>query len=59
MYFAIGVDPTKDIAKLRCPVLAINGTRDTQVDATTNLALINRVLTNSGNKSFRTIPLMS
>lgn len=59
MNFFISYDPAKDLAKLSCPVLAINGTKDTQVDATTNLALINRVLTNSGNKSFRTMPLIS
>jgi pimeloyl-ACP methyl ester carboxylesterase len=59
MNFFISYDPVKDLAKLSCPVLAVNGTKDTQVDATTDLALINSVLTKSGNKSFRTMPLFS
>ncbi len=31
------LDPTEALAKITCPVLAINGTKDTQVDATANL----------------------
>lgn len=34
------LDAGKDLAKVKCPVLAINGTLDTQVDVTKNLTLI-------------------
>lgn len=38
----LGLDPTPDLAKIECPVLAINGDKDTQVDATANLAAIKK-----------------
>jgi pimeloyl-ACP methyl ester carboxylesterase len=59
MNFFITYDPTRDLAKVSCPVLAINGSKDSQVDAVTNLALINSVLTRSGNKHFSTMSLPS
>lgn len=34
------LDPRPYIAKIRCPVMAINGSKDVQVDATTNLETI-------------------
>lgn len=34
------LDPRPYIAKIRCPVMAINGSKDVQVDATTNLEII-------------------
>jgi len=37
-------DPTDDIRNTRCPVLAINGTSDTQVAAKTNLGAIRKLL---------------
>ena len=33
----ISLDPTSALTKISCPVLAINGTKDTQVDAGRNL----------------------
>ena len=55
-YFII-YDAKKDLALVKCPVLAINGTRDTQVDAITNLGLIKDILTKSGNKDVEVKPL--
>jgi pimeloyl-ACP methyl ester carboxylesterase len=54
MRFFIAYDPEKDLSKVKCLVLAINGEKDTQVDATRNLGLIKEILTKSGNKDFET-----
>lgn len=43
-------DPKPYILATRCPVLAINGTKDVQVDAAINLGLIERYAAESGNK---------
>ncbi len=59
MRFFISYDPAADLAKVSCPVLAINGTKDTQVDAKENLSVIRSVLTKSGNKNFQVTPLAS
>lgn len=40
------LDPREALAKVRCPVLALNGTKDLQVDAHQNLDEIERVLRN-------------
>lgn len=42
----ITVDASKSLNKIKCPVLAMNGTKDTQVDCTTNTAALERGLTN-------------
>lgn len=52
MRYFISYDPATDLRKLTCPVLAINGMKDTQVDATANLAVIKESLTKAGNKHF-------
>lgn len=52
MRFFISYKPEDDLVKVKCPVLAINGGKDTQVDATSNLSLIKEILTKSGNKDF-------
>jgi len=59
MRFFITYNPSQDLAKVTCPVLAINGTKDTQVDAKKNLAIIRSVLTRSGNTHFQVTPLAS
>jgi pimeloyl-ACP methyl ester carboxylesterase len=46
-----------DLAKVKCKVLAINGSKDTQVPAEENLKLIRNILEKNGNKSFTTIEL--
>jgi fermentation-respiration switch protein FrsA (DUF1100 family) len=38
------MDPSADIAKSHCPVMAINGDKDVQVSSKTNLAAIKRLL---------------
>lgn len=43
-------DPEPYIRNTRCPVLALNGTKDTQVDAEINLGLIRKYTDESGNK---------
>lgn len=42
--FYMTYKPTKDIAKLKMPVLALNGSKDTQVYAEMNLPLIKKAL---------------
>lgn len=54
MRYFIAYNPEKDISKLKCSVLAVNGAKDTQVDAKSNLARIKEILTKSGNKDFDT-----
>lgn len=41
----ITVDVSKQLDKIKCPVLALNGTKDTQVDCTTNTAALEKGLT--------------
>lgn len=55
-YF-IGFDPGIYLTKVKCPVLAINGTLDFQVDATANLAAIKAGLQKAGNKRFEIVPI--
>ncbi|MGZ3767662.1 MAG: alpha/beta hydrolase family protein [Mucilaginibacter sp.] len=50
-YFII-YDPAKDLSKVKCSVLAVNGSKDTQVDAKSNLGRIKEILTQNGNKHF-------
>ena len=44
-------DPAQDLKKLKCPVLALNGEKDIQVDAAMNLAAIQERITGNGNKN--------
>lgn len=41
--------PAADIAAIRCPVLALNGDKDIQVDAKMNLGAIGRLLSGNAN----------
>ena len=50
-YF-INYDPAPALEKVKCPVLALNGSKDLQVLPTENLAGIKRALEKSGNKNF-------
>lgn len=38
----LGINPEEDIAVIKCPMLAINGDKDTQVEAEPNLAVIKK-----------------
>ncbi len=48
------LDPTVALRKVKCPVLAINGEKDLQVDPTQNIAPIAAALRAGGNKRFTT-----
>jgi pimeloyl-ACP methyl ester carboxylesterase len=54
MRWYIGFDPRENLRKVKCPVLAINGEKDVQVQASMNIASIEQVLKESGNKNFKT-----
>ncbi|MBA4378398.1 MAG: alpha/beta hydrolase, partial [Gemmatimonas sp.] len=47
--YAAALDPREALRRLRCPVLAINGGRDLQVDPDQNLTEIERALREGGN----------
>jgi alpha-beta hydrolase superfamily lysophospholipase len=55
-YF-IMTDPATFWKKVKCPVLALNGEKDTQVSAIENLPAIEKALKSSGNKNVKTIML--
>jgi pimeloyl-ACP methyl ester carboxylesterase len=55
--FFISHDPRTDLAKVKVPVLAFNGSKDTQVDADQNLPAIEAALRKGGNRDV-TIKLM-
>ena len=50
MYQFIRYDPSLNLNKVKCPVLAINGSKDLQVPAKVNLAAIEKELLKGGNK---------
>ena len=54
VYF-IKFNPQDYLTKLKIPVLAINGSKDFQVNATTNLEGFKKGLEKAGNKKFETI----
>ncbi len=52
LYFFSKYEPQKAISSIRIPVLAINGTLDTQVDANQNLTAIESALKGGKNKRY-------
>lgn len=46
----IRYDPAKDMKKIKCPVFALNGERDIQVDAAMNLTAIQQRISENGNR---------
>lgn len=44
-------DPTASLKKIKCPVLALNGEKDIQVDADMNLTAIKQHISENGNKN--------
>lgn len=50
--FVLGYDPVTDLQKVRCPVLALNGDKDTQVPADVNLKAIEKALKKAGNTNY-------
>lgn len=55
-YF-LAFDPAEYLTKIKCPVLALNGTLDMQVNSTANLAAIKTSLQKAGNKNFQVMAL--
>ena len=53
-YNFIKLDPVPFLEKVKCPVLALNGSKDLQVPAEINLEAIKKTLINSGNKKVTT-----
>lgn len=52
--FFLTYDPVKTLSKVSCPVLAINGEKDLQVDPDQNLPMIAKALRSGGNNSVTT-----
>ncbi|MCL6623797.1 MAG: prolyl oligopeptidase family serine peptidase, partial [Fimbriimonadales bacterium] len=50
--FFLSYDPAEALRKVRCPVLALNGSLDVQVDAGQNLLAIVRALEEGGNSDY-------
>lgn len=55
--YAIGLDPRVALRQVRCPVLALNGTLDLQVDPEQNLPEIATALREGGNRDFTVLRL--
>lgn len=49
MRYGITYNPSSTLEKVKCPVLALNGSRDLQVDADQNLPAIKNALAKGGN----------
>ncbi len=52
MYEFIRLDPSDWLTKVRCPVLALNGSKDLQVPSEVNLAAIGAALEKGGNQDY-------
>jgi uncharacterized protein len=52
MRFFISYDPRPSLERVRCPVLAINGEKDTQVPPKQNLPVIEEALKAGGNRDY-------
>ncbi len=55
MRFFLKYDPAPALANIQCPVLAIIGSRDTQVLPELNMPAIRKALTEGGNQDFETV----
>ena len=51
--YYMAYDPRATLMRVKCPVLAINGEKDTQVPSKANLPLIEEALEASGNMNFQ------
>lgn len=57
MLFFLRYNPAPALEKVKCPVLALNGSKDLQVPPAENLTAIKKALLNGGNKNVTTIEL--
>ena len=48
-------DPTASLKKIKCPVLALNGEKDIQVDADMNLTAIRQHISENGTTCFKLV----
>ena len=55
MHYFIAYDPAPALAKVSCPVLALNGEKDLQVPPKQNLPVIRKALESGGNKHFEIV----
>lgn len=55
MRFFIKYDPAETLKQVKCPVLAVNGERDIQVDAEINLQAIQQALEEGENKNVKVV----
>lgn len=56
-HYYLQFDVTEYLKKLKIPILALNGDKDTSVEADFNLAGIEKTLSESGNNEFKTLKL--
>lgn len=54
MQYFLKKDPTEDLKKVKCPVLALSGSKDLQVPAEKNILAIQKALKEGGNKNVTT-----
>ena len=59
MRYFVGLDVSKRLADIKCPVLAISGELDTQVDCSRNLSALQSGLTANPSTLFRPIPSLN
>lgn len=57
MRYFIGADPAPFWAQVRCPVLALNGEKDLQVNHEQNLPAIKKALKKGGNRKVKTVAM--
>jgi hypothetical protein len=57
MHFFLSYDPAPALSKVTCPVLALNGDKDTQVLVWQNLPVIEKLLKDAGNKEVTALSL--
>ncbi|MGL4851926.1 MAG: alpha/beta hydrolase [Phocaeicola sp.] len=54
MHYFVRYNPTPALEKVTCPVFALNGEKDLQVEAKQNLTAIEKALEKGGNKQLKT-----
>jgi len=53
----VTINPADYLNKVKCPVLALNGTKDIAVNCQANLTGISKALDQGGNKQYKIVPL--
>ncbi|MBO4481431.1 MAG: dienelactone hydrolase family protein, partial [Bacteroidales bacterium] len=56
MFKLFKIDPSYYFSKITCPLLALNGEKDTQVDYKSNLAIIQKYTKNNPNVTCESVP---